>query len=240
MSPPPRHDRRHAPDPCVAAYRTRHCRCVNGQGVTTVETGVRSAVEAGGSTHRPASGEAVPASLISWVTKVFTRPSPAATRLVGMRFCRRPAWCPGRGFSPLVTGGRGASTSCPDSTALQGDDFVLCARHVPRHTKAVCGRCVRCVCGAPHTHRALRLVQARGNGVCVLLSCHDGLAWGVHVAVRLPVSQSCCYLWEDSLCAGSLLGDLLLATSPGPCACSWSNTVQPFSGKIDHVSQAHG
>lgn len=144
---------------------------------------------------------------------------------------RRPVVCVPAADSPLVYGGRGASTSCPDSTALQGDDFVLCARHVPRHTKAVCGRCVRCVCGAPHTHRALRLVQARGNGVCVLLSCHDGLAWGVHVAVRLPVSQSCCYLWEDSLCAGSLLGDLLLATSPGPCACSWSNTVQPFSGK---------
>lgn len=40
------------------------------------------AVEAGGSTHRPASGKATPASFISWVTKVFTRPSPAATRLV--------------------------------------------------------------------------------------------------------------------------------------------------------------
>lgn len=42
-----------------------------------------------GSTHLPASGKAAPASLISWVTSVFTRPSPAATRLVGMR--SRPA-----------------------------------------------------------------------------------------------------------------------------------------------------
>ena len=116
----------------------------------------------------------------------------------------------------------------------------MCTSRATSYKGSVWQVCEVCVWRAAHTHRALRLVQARGNGVCVLLSCHDGLAWGVHVAVRLPVSQSCCYLWEDSLCAGSLLGDLLLATSPGPCACSWSNTVQPFSGKIDHVSQAHG
>ena len=80
-SPPPRPVPPHAPDPCVAASRTRHCRCATGR-ATTWRWVRPVAVEAGGSTHRPASGKATPASFISWVTKVFTRPSPAATRLV--------------------------------------------------------------------------------------------------------------------------------------------------------------
>ena len=71
-----------------------------------------AAVEA---THLPASGKAAPASLISWVTSVFTRPSPAATRLVGMRRTPRPArWPPKLTGSPRracalagrVSGGR--------------------------------------------------------------------------------------------------------------------------------------
>ena len=199
-------------------------------------------MEAGGSTHPPASGEAVPASLISWVTKVFTRPSPAATRLVGMRSpSPSRGVCPGRGFSPLVTGGRGASTSCPDSTALQGDDFVLCARHVPRHTKAVCGRCVRCVCGAPHTHTARcgsckHVAMACACSYPVMMVWRGGYTWRSGC-----LSLRAAAISGRTLCARALSWGICCwpppldpVPAPGPTRCSHSAV------KIDHVSQAHG
>ena len=162
----------------------------NGQARYYCEMGPHGGSGGCGSTHLPASGKAAPASLISWVTSVFTRPSPAATRLVGMRRTPRPARWP-----PKLTG-KSAKGNARDLPTRRHPNISRRPAHL---VSGVCSGMILSVLKHVRRHpRALPLLQAR---VCVPLPLHAGLVCGVWRSGGLSLC-CCCWLWSLSLSSG--------------------------------------
>ena len=165
-----------------------------------------------GSIHLPASGKAAPASLISWVTSVFTRPSPAATRLVGMRRTPRPARWP-----PKLTG-KSAKGNARDLPTRRHPNISRRPAHL---VSGVCSGMILSVLKHVRRHpRALPLLQAR---VCVPLPLHAGLVCGVWRSGGLSLC-CCCWLWSLSLSSGICCWPPSLepVPAPGPTRRSYS------------------
>lgn len=159
------------------------------------------------STHRLASGKAS-ASLISWVTKVFTRPSPAATRLVvGMLHSSgRPArlHCPraraARSPAGSPRGGKEADQYLP--TAASSD---LCAR-----TKAVSLLLWSVFCEERHPGAHCR---SFGHAAIACECSYPAMIWRVR---RELVCLSLCVVCVVSVCVWTLALSLVSAAGHLP------------------------
>ena len=123
-------------------------------------------------------------------------------------------------------GGKEADQYLP--TAASSD---LCAR-----TKAVSLLLWSVFCEERHPGAHCR---SFGHAAIACECSYPAMIWRVR---RELVCLSLCVVCVSSVCGLSALSlwYLLLATSPGTRACSWTNTAQPRSGENGLVSQAHG